>query len=220
MSEYKLDEDELTKNKAAYLLNLNFRTNIMHIMRLLISLVFLSPLVSCSDNTPKDLALTQEVSLDKFNLNAKIPADWELEEDLNYEDVFKGYIIKGKEDRIRIRKSDKTCFTETTVDDFSKYMTEQNSGIDSKNIPEGKERTPDKLSPIKTIKHPNGAYGIVYRNEFTTEVDGKNEFVERNGAYTFNIQNKEGVCFNIENTYYNNEGETLPTDLKIIASIK
>jgi len=193
----------------------------MNTTKSLISLFFLSLLISCGgDSTPKDLELTQEISLDKFNLTAKIPADWKVEEDLNYEDVFKGYIIKGKKERIRIEKSEQTCFTETSVDEFSKYMKEQNSGIDSKNIPIGKGRTPDKLTPIETIKHPNGAYGVVYKNEFTTEVDGKNEFVVYEGEYTFNIQSKDGICFKVENTHYNNKGETLPTDLKIIASIK
>lgn len=193
----------------------------MKLINTLLSLFFLSLLISCGgDSTPKDLELTQDVVLEKFNMTAKIPADWKLEEDLNYEDQFRGYLIKGKKDRIRIEKSEKDCFTETSIDEFAAYVKEQNSGIDSKNIPEGKGRTPDKLIPVETLKYPNGAYGIVLKNEFTTEVDGVNEFVERSGAYNFSFKNKDGVCFKIENTHYNNKGKTLPTDLKIIASIK
>ncbi|WMX16177.1 MULTISPECIES: hypothetical protein [unclassified Aureispira] len=193
----------------------------MRLTNALLSLFFSSLLISCGgDTAPKDLELTQDVSLEKFNLTAKIPGDWKLEEDLNYEDEFRGYIIKGKKDRIRIEKSETDCFTETSVDEFADYMKKENSNIDSKNIPAGKGRTPDKLTPVETLKYPNGAYGVVYKNEFTTEVDGKNKFVEESGAYTFSFKGKDGVCFKIENTHYNDEGETLPTDLKIIAALK
>ncbi|BDS14465.1 hypothetical protein [Aureispira anguillae] len=192
------------------------RSNYLILLGTIIALM-----TSCGgESVPKDLALTKEVNFAKFDLKAKIPADWEVEEELNYEDQFKGYLIKGKRDRIRIEENvENNCFTESSVDEFAQFMTAQNSAINAKVIPEGKGRTPDKFTSKEVLKYKNGIYGVLYKNEFTTEVDGKDEFVEYEGLYVFNIKNKAGTCIQIENTHYNNKGETLPTDLKIIQSI-
>lgn len=184
------------------------------------SLLFLL-LVACGDSAPKDLELTQDVSLDKFGISLKLPADWTVEEETDYNDEFSGYLIAGKDDVMRIEKRERTCFEgEADLKTFAQLMTDQHKAIDSKTIPDGKGRTPDKLAPVKNLAYPNGAYGVQYRNEFTTEVDGVEEFIERTGLYTFDFKTKAGVCLSIENTTYNNEGETLPTDLKIIQSIQ
>ncbi|BDS09671.1 hypothetical protein [Aureispira anguillae] len=174
---------------------------------------------SCGETAPKDLELTQEVELSGFGLTAKIPADWKIEEETTYDGNFSGYLIRGKRDRIRIEEKEGNCFTETSVDEFAKFMDEQSKSIDAKAIPAGKERTPDRFVSKEVLKYKNGAYGLVYENEFTTTVDGSTKLVQHPAYYVFNIKNKEGKCIQVENTSYNNDGETLPTDLKIIQSI-
>lgn len=177
--------------------------------------------VSCGETAPQDLELTQEVQLSGFGLTAKIPADWKIEEETSYDGEFRGYLIRGKRDRIRIEeKTEGSCFSETSVDEFAKFMDEESKAIDSKTIPAGKERTPDKFMSKEVLKYKNGAYGLVYENEFTTTVDGNTELVQYPAYYVFNMKNKEGKCIQIENTAYNKDGETLPTDLKIIQSIQ
>lgn len=183
--------------------------------------IFLTLLLACDDAPVPALPLTKQVRLHKFGISLRLPSDWKVQEEpaLNHEAC--SYLISGNHAVMRIQQRQRPCFaTSADVTNYAQIMLEQHRNIDPKKILTDSNRSATKHTPIEYLIYPNGTYGLQYSRTFTASIHGQEAFIERTGLYTFDFMTQDSVCLAIENTTYNNQGETLATDLKIIQSIQ